>query len=300
MRMVDASPQPSRVDAQLLTAAPLQFQDVGSAAIAYRRCGSGPPVLFLHGWPLSGLTYRKLVPQLAERFTCIVVDLPGGGETRWRSDNDFSFHGQAQNLRRFIDGLGLTGFHVVAHDTGATIARALALIAGDRIAKMVLIGTEIPGHRPPWIPLFQRLAALPGTRASFRLLMSSGSFLRSPLGFGNCFVDRRLIDGEFLQHFVRPLIESPVRLDGQLRYLRGIDWALVDRLAEEHRRITNPVLFIWGEHDTIFPPQRARAMVSQLADCRGFEVVPNAKLLVHEERPEAVAEHIRSFLMTSD
>jgi pimeloyl-ACP methyl ester carboxylesterase len=284
------------VDADLLVASPLQFQDVGSAAIAFRRCGSGPPVLFLHGWPLSGLTYRKLIPHLAARFTCIAVDLPGGGETRWRADNDFSFQGQAQNLRRFADGLGLNGFHVVAHDTGATIARALALIAGDRIGKMVLMGTEIPGHRPPWIPLFQRLAALPGAGASFRLLMSSDAFLRSPMGFGNCFVDRGLIGGEFARHFVRPLLESPARLDGQLRYLRGIDWALVDRLAEDHRHISNPVLCIWGEQDTIFPATRARAMVSQLADCRGFEIVPNAKLLVHEEQPEAVAQHIVRFL----
>ena len=290
------TPSRSPFDADLLAASPLQFHDVGSAEIAYRRCGSGPPVLFLHGWPLSGLTYRKLIPRLAARFTCFVLDLPGGGETRWRSDNDFSFQGQAQNLRRFVDGLGLSGFHVVAHDTGATIARALALIAGDRIGKLVLIGTEIPAHRPPWIPLFQRLASLPGANASFRLLMSSDTFLRSPLGFGNCFVDRQLIAGEFTRLFVRPLVESPARLDGQLRYLRGIDWALVDRLAVDHQRITNPVLLIWGEDDTIFPAQRARAMVAQFSDCRGFEIVPNAKLLVHEEQPQAVAEHVVRFL----
>ena len=277
-------------------ASPVRFRDVGTAEIAYRTFGSGPPLLLLHGWPLAGFTYRKLIPRLAERFTCYAIDLPGAGATRWRDDNDFSFGGQAANVRRLVDGLEIPGTHVVAHDTGATIARALALSAGDRIGKLVLIGTEIPGHRPPWIPLFQTLAALPGARLGFRLMMSSTAFLRSPMGFGNCFVDRRLLGGEFEEQFVRPLRESNLRLEGQLRYLKGIDWALVDRLAVDHRRITNPTLLIWGERDSIFPPARARVIVEQLGDCRGFHLVPNAKLLVHEEQPAAVAALVLQFL----
>jgi len=280
----------------LLEATP-RFYETPAADIAYRTIGSGPPLLLLHGWPLSGLTYRRLVPYLAPHFRCYAVDLPGGGETRWREGNDFSFSGQAQNMARLVDGLGLAGCHVVAHDTGATIARALALTAGDRLGKLALIGTEIPGHRPPWIPLYQRLTALPGAAPVFGLLMASDRFLRSPLGFGNCFVDRSLIGGEFKELFVRPLRESRTRLEGQLRYLGGIDWPFLDRLAQEHRRIRNPVLFIWGEQDSIFPVRRARAMVEQLADCRGFAVVPEAKLLVHEERPAEVAQRILSFLI---
>lgn len=280
-------------------ASPVRFQDVGSAEIAYRTVGSGPPVLLLHGWPLSGLTYRKLVPELAQRFSCHAIDLPGAGETRWGDGHDFSFSGQAQAVERFVEALGLRGVHVIAHDTGATIARALALNAGARIGRMVLIGTEIPGHRPPWIPLFQRLAALPAARAAFQLLLASGPFIRSGMGFGNCFADRGLIAGEFTDLFVRPLVESPRRMEGQIRYLRGIDWALVDRLAEDHRRIANPVLLLWGEHDVIFPPPRARVIAEQLADCRGFVLVPNARLLAHEEQPQVVADHVTRFLLAA-
>lgn len=296
---MQTSSNASRSAADTLVASPVKFQDVGTAEIAYRMMGSGPPVLFLHGWPLSGLTYRKLIAELAPSFTCYAVDLPGAGQTRWRDGHDFSFSGQAAAIERCVDALDLRGVHVVAHDTGGTIARAWALNAGGRIGKMVLIGTEIPGHRPPWIPLFQRLSALPAARRTFQLLLSSGAFIRSGMGFGNCFTDRGMIAGEFTELFVRPLLESNQRMDGQIRYLRGIDWALVDRLAADHRRIANPVLLIWGEDDSIFPPRRARVIAEQLADCRGFVVVPNAKLLAHEEQPQIVADHIRRFLLAT-
>lgn len=283
-------------DATAFLAAEVKYVEVGAASMAYRAFGSGPPLLFVHGWPLSGFTYRKVIPPLATSYTCYAVDLPGAGQTRWRGDNDFSFRGQAANLKRFAEALDLRAVHLVAHDTGATIARALALIAGERIGKMVLINTEIPGHRPPWIPLFQRLAGLPGAITNFKLLLSFDFFVRSSMGFGNCFVDKNLIGGEFSAEFIRPMVKNRTRMEGQIRYLRGIDWQLVDSLAQEHRRISNPVLFVWGADDPTFPAARAREMVTQLADCRGFHAIPDAKLLVHEEKPEAVADYIAGFL----
>jgi pimeloyl-ACP methyl ester carboxylesterase len=44
-------------DTEAFLAAPLQHVDTGSASVAYRRFGSGPPLLLVHGWPLSGFTY---------------------------------------------------------------------------------------------------------------------------------------------------------------------------------------------------------------------------------------------------
>ena len=85
-------------------------------------------------------------------------DLPGLGETLWTEATDFMFAAQADTLRSFVDAFGLLQYAIVAHDTGGTIARRLAVIDGHRVNRMVLIGTEIPGHRPPWIPFFQKVA----------------------------------------------------------------------------------------------------------------------------------------------
>ena len=76
--------------------------------MAFRRFGVGPPVLFLHGWPFNSFTYRFLAQQLRQQFSCYLLDLPGMGNTVWSEQTDFSFPGQARNLREMVTALGLT------------------------------------------------------------------------------------------------------------------------------------------------------------------------------------------------
>ena len=55
--------------------------EVEDLEITYREAGSGEPVVFVHGFPLSSLTWRKVVPELSEAYRCIALDLPGAGES---------------------------------------------------------------------------------------------------------------------------------------------------------------------------------------------------------------------------
>ncbi len=272
------------------------FIDLGHCELAYRKLGSGPPLLLVHGYPLSGLTFRHLAPNLADHFTCYIPDLPGLGETRWTDRTDFKFGPQAETLKSFIDALGLASYAVVAHDTGGTIARRLAIIDRGRLTRMALIGTEIPGHRPPWIPLFQKTAN-PNQTGVFKFLMSQRWFRRSSAAFGGCFADLSLIEGEFLDLFITPMLADKRRISGQTRYLLGIDWALLDSLKIDHAKITAPVLLVWGEDDPVFPVEEARPMATQLGNCAGFVTIPGGKLFVHEEMPEAVLPILLDFLL---
>ncbi len=62
---------------------PDRLLDVGEGEVALRTVGQGPDVLFVHGWPVSGATFRTLLPFLAEHVTCHVIDLPGAGSSRF-------------------------------------------------------------------------------------------------------------------------------------------------------------------------------------------------------------------------
>jgi pimeloyl-ACP methyl ester carboxylesterase len=263
--------------------------------MAYRKIGSGPPLLLIHGWPFSSLSYRKLARRLSPRFTCYLPDTPGLGETTWGPHTDFAFAAQAESMKRFADGLGLGPYALLAHDTGASIARHLTL-SDPRVGRLVLLNTEIPDHRPPWIPLYQRLVVAPGSALTFRLLLRSALFRRSGMGFGGCFDDPALLDDDFLACFVSPLVGSSRRMQGVINYLRGIDWAMVDGFARRHAEIRIPVLLVWGADDPTFPVARARPMAAQFPASAGIREIPHARLLVHEERPDEVATAALAFL----
>lgn len=275
--------------------APVDVIDAGDAAVAVRRFGSGPALLLIHGFPVHGFTWRKVLPELSRRFSCIVVDLPGFGDSTWTARTDFTFPAQARRLARVLERLGVATCHVLAHDTGATIARCLALEVPARVASLALINTEIPGHRPPWIVEYQWSMALPGAARVFQLLLRSDRYVRSSMGFGGCFVDPALIDGDFRAQFITPMLHSVRRVDGMSRYLRGIGWDVVDGMAQRHAELHMPVLLVWGADDPTFPLERARAMAPQFPAGEGLAVVPHAKLLPHEERPDVVCAHVVPF-----
>lgn len=277
------------------SAATTQWIDTGSARLICRHFGSGPALLFVHGFPLSGFTWRKLLPELSQHYSCYVPDLPGMGETEWTEQTDFSFPGQGHTLKALVDGLGLTRYSVIAQNTGGTFARFLALEDSACVERLVLINTEMPGHRPPWIPLYQLLMRLPAITSAFRLLLASRGFLRSPMGFGGCFADLSLMDGEFHRRFVEPLLHSPRRMEGLQQYLIGAKWGPVDALARDHARLKMPVQLLWGEDDPTFPVERAQAMLGQFPDARLVRV-PGAKLLLHEEKPAEVVREVLAFL----
>ncbi|HJQ82620.1 MAG TPA: alpha/beta hydrolase [Candidatus Binatia bacterium] len=273
---------------------------VGRAAVHWRKDGRGPAVVFLHGFPLSGRTWDGVVAHLRDRFTCWAPDLIGlGGSTSTLTD-DFASPGQARAFQGWLRAMGVESYALVGNDTGGWIARELALIEGARVSRLVLTNTEIPGHRPPWIPLYQALAHLPGFGTVIRQLLGSATFRRSSLGFGGCFHDLRHLDGEFHGRFVEPLIASPERIEGAAEFLRRMKFARLDEFRTLHRQLAMPTLFVWGAEDPTFPEPRARAMVDQFPHPAGFHTVPNGKLFFYEEQPTEVARLIADFLSTSD
>jgi pimeloyl-ACP methyl ester carboxylesterase len=273
----------------------LHHVTVGPNQVGYRRTGRGPALVLLHGWPLHGATWGPLAGYLAHRFTCYAPDLPGHGGTRWSEDTDFSFPGLAQAMRAFAQAVGVREYVLVGNDGGGVVARLMAHDAPDAVRGLVLLNTSIPGERSPEIPFYVWCSRFPGASSLFRHLLRSRAFLRSSHGYGRCFLNRRHIDADFVRRFVRPLSESPQRLEGLLRYMRAVDWDVIDGLAEIHPRLDMPSLLVWGAQDETFPVDLARTMVPQLASCDGLVAVDGARLLVHQEKPDAVAAHITRF-----
>ena len=269
---------------------PHDYLDVGAGQLAYRRVGSGPDVLFVHGWPVTGATFRGLLPHLAPHVTCHVIDLVGTGQSRFDRSTPISIHQHIENVRRAVDCLGLDDLAVVGHDSGGLIARH-ALAGDPRLRAMALINTEqsrglswrfrqflMAGRMPRFMDLMAWAVMRPGLRRHSHLL-------------GDLFADRRLIDGEFEEFFLAPLRDNLDLRWAAGTLLRSFDPSLITRLPEVHGTLTVPVVLVWGEKDPFFPVAWAREMVNDFADAK-LHVVPEMKLFVHEERPAEVAEAI--------
>jgi haloalkane dehalogenase len=284
--------------ARLYAQAQLQRYRIEDATVGVRVFGQGPAVVLIHGYPVHGYTWRKLLPTLAQAFTCYVVDLPGLGDSDWSTDTDFSFTAQARRLGLLFARLNLKDYAIIAHDTGATLARLVALAQPDQVKKLALINTEMPQHRPPWIPFYQWCARLPRASRVFQTLLRSPSFLRSSLGLGQFYTDPALFREEHnIAPYIDPLTTSAKRIQGMLGYLLGIQWSVVDGLQSQHGQLSAQVLLLWGEDDKTFPVELAEAMTQQFrADCVLIRI-SRASLLPHEEQPAKVLGYLMPFLL---
>lgn len=277
-------------------APPADYLDVGHSRLAYRRVGSGPDLLFVHGWPLHAGTFRKILPALAQRHTCHLIDLPGAGFTRVTAESPIDMRSHSDTLERAIAEIGLDRYAMIAHDSGGLFARTVAARHGDRVRALVLGNTEVPRHHSWLIHALVRGLETPAGRAAMMLMMRTRWLRRSAIGFGGCFSDLDLLDGEFHELFVEPSLSDERVAALQLRLAEGFDFSTVDELEDLHRAITAPVLLIWGADDPFFPLDKARQMPSQFPGGAELEVLRPGKLLVHEEQPERFAQLTMQFL----
>src|SRR5262244_1797049 len=130
-------------------------ENSGNIEIYYKDWGSGPPVVFSHGWPLSADAWEDQMFFLASRgYRCIAHDRRGHGRSSqpW-SGNDLDTY--ADDLAKLTEALDLRNAIHVGHSTGGgEVARYIGRHGTKRVAKAVLIGA-VP-------PLMLKTAANPG------------------------------------------------------------------------------------------------------------------------------------------
>lgn len=268
---------------------------VGSTALSYQKTGSGPTMVFIHGWPLNGNTWRNIVPAVPDH-TCIVPDLPGAGDSAGPRDQPLTIEGHVATMVGFLDALELDDVVLVAQDSGGMIARFVAAERPDHVRALILAGTEIPNDHAKLVVLFKLLGVLPGARHMFRFSMGNRFIARTPLILGGTVHDKSFLDGEFRANLLDPILADREAMDAVVEMIRNFSLDDIDALAEVHPKLTMPTLLIFGEDDTFFPVDKARGMVSQFGGPTTFVTVPDARLFVHEEYPDLVATKIREFL----
>lgn len=130
-------------DAMLLSSFRRQWVEVANGKVLVLVAGSGPALLMLHGDPQTHLCWHHLAPKLTDRFTVVLTDIRGRGETHKPSHdpnaNAYTKRKMAQEQLDVMRSLGHETFSLVAHDRGARVARRLALDHPEAVTQLAVM-----------------------------------------------------------------------------------------------------------------------------------------------------------------
>ncbi len=113
--------------------------------IYYEDYGKGKPVIFIHGWPLSGSMWEYQVTQLPQQgLRCITYDRRGFGKSD-RPFDGYDYDTLAGDLKSLLEELDITDVTLVGFSMGAgEIAKYFSLYGGKRVSKVVIVSGVTP------------------------------------------------------------------------------------------------------------------------------------------------------------
>lgn len=107
--------------------------------------GSGKPIVFIHGWPLSHKMFEYQFTQLPKHgYRCIGIDLRGYGQSD-KPWGDYNYDVFADDVKKVLDALDLRDVTLAGFSMGGAVTiHYMARHAGDRVAKVALLGAAGP------------------------------------------------------------------------------------------------------------------------------------------------------------
>jgi pimeloyl-ACP methyl ester carboxylesterase len=255
---------------------------LGGAAIEYEVRGEGPPIVFLHAFPLGMFMWEAQAEALADRHRTVRFDARGFGMTA-PDDQPLTMERIADDAAALLGWLGAERAVVVGCSMGGYAAFAFARRHPERLAGLVLQDTRAGADTDE---------ARAGRTALAERVLAGGAGVAA-----EAFVPKLL--GE-TTHRERPdlvarlreriLATPPLGIANALHGL-GARADSTDTLA----RIGVPTLVVVGEEDVLTPPAESEAMAAAIGGST-LEVIPKAGHLANLENPLAYDEALQRFL----
>lgn len=260
--------------------------EVGDHFVSYLDQGTGDPVVLIHGIPTWGYLWHQVANALADRHRVLAPDLIGFGFSD-RSDRfDRGIDRQAEMIDRWMEGMGIDGADIVAHDIGGGVALRLATLYPHRVRRLALMNAVCYDSWPVEMmlqlghPSARRLASASTTLA----VLKKG--LR--MGFGSS-PDDALMDG-----LLAPYSTEIGKLS-LIRNAAALNTNLTTEITALLPTIRAPTLLLWGEDDSFQPIRYAHRLQRDIPDAT-LVPIADARHFVMLDRPDEVSAQLRRFL----
>ena len=256
--------------------------EIGDAGLVYYRrapltARQAEPVVLLHPWFGCWQFWRQTVDALPEVET-LSVDLYSLGASE-HGQRFASPQGLAQAVGGLIDALQINGCSVVGNSMGGIAAQALSAERGDRIGKLVLVGTG---------------ARTVGIKPDFRRALDAWIAGEEDRDFTERLVDSLLARRPEPEEFAM-FVDTVVSAD------KAFMGAVLNRAFELDLRpllskITASTLVIRGEHDAARTRTHVEELLAGIPNSTALEI-PDAGHSPQVDSPEAFARALRGFLL---
>jgi pimeloyl-ACP methyl ester carboxylesterase len=256
--------------------------------------GSGDTIVLLHGWPQTWFEWHEVMPQLAQRFRVIALDLPGLGESG--DPDQYDAWTVARHLRSLLAHLQVTPVHLVGHDMGGIVAYAFARQFPGDLRTLSIVDTPIPGlsgwqelrtQTPRWHWLFHSLPDLPEALVSGKERVYLEWFLRNLAYNKAAFPDERI--DEYVRAYARPS-----SLHAGFEYYRAFDQDEKHNQDYARAKLAMPVLAVGGEQSRLnkYVIDQLRPGTEHLTG----DLAPGSGHWIPEENPQWLAGRLLTFM----
>ncbi len=252
--------------------------------LAYLDEGTGPPVVLLHGFPLSRAMWREQISGIGQSYRVIAPDLRGHGDSP-TPDGAYTMDEMAGDVVELLDALHIAEPIVLGGlSMGGYVALSIMARHPSRVRGLILMDTRASADTPE---------AARDREASAQAVLDADS--------ANAVVAKmlpRLFAKSTLE--AHPERVEPLRALMEQNPPRGIAGALRGMAQRPDRRpmlgqISVPTLVLVGEEDVITPPDEVKVMAGAIPNSR-LVVIPKAGHLAPYENPVAANRAILEFV----
>jgi pimeloyl-ACP methyl ester carboxylesterase len=137
-----------------VAARPTRAASVDGANVHWTSTGSGPVIIFVHGWTCDESSWQSQVPAFRQRYRVITLDLPGHGRSDLPKDGKFSIELFARAVEAVRSEAKIERAVFVGHSMGTPVIRTYALMYPSRVEGLVLVDglVQAAGTAPAFTP----------------------------------------------------------------------------------------------------------------------------------------------------